>query len=121
MGAHLPGWEDGRKVKCSDFEPTEEHESKYWGEHNFQDQPHGRGVVLLANGTIVMRYFWEGLCVPGPYINLTKEGKTIVGMRTVDEEGNWFIEGYTYDADGIGTYHKRQSEILGHVPQRFED
>lgn len=35
MGAHLPGWEDGRKVKCSDFEPTEEHESKYWGEHNF--------------------------------------------------------------------------------------
>jgi hypothetical protein len=38
--------------------------------------------------------------VPGPYINLKMDGQTIVGYRTVDEEGNWFIEGVTYLVDG---------------------
>ena len=66
MGSHLPGWEDGRIVKSTAFEEIH----KYWGEHNERDQPHGRGVVLLDDGTIVIRYFWEGKCVPGVYVNL---------------------------------------------------
>lgn len=47
--------------------------------------------------------------MPGVYINLLANGETIVGKRTVDDDGNWFIQGNIYESDGTKIPFKRQS------------
>ena len=56
----------------------------YFGETTKEGVPHGRGIVLLAEGILVLRYFRNGICTPGPFINVYTETKTIVqGYRYV--------------------------------------
>lgn len=55
-----------KAVKAMTFEGA----SMYYGDVDENSIPHGRGIVVLSNGTIVLRYFSHGQCVPGYYINI---------------------------------------------------
>lgn len=52
-----------------------------FGEHNAQNNLHGRGISLYTDGFIRIQYWENGQDVAGNYIEIYKDGRFVVGSK----------------------------------------
>ncbi len=74
--------------------------SKYYGELNAGGYPHGRGIEIFNNGTIVIGYYENGDHSTGNYITILSDSGFRVG-EVYFEDGDEWRRGTEYKKNGI--------------------
>ncbi len=70
----------------------------YVGELNADVNPHGRGISINFDGTLMMQYFDDGECAPGNMIS-TRKGAIVVGAFK-KKDGEDCLRCTLYDESG---------------------
>ena len=63
--------------------------SKYYGELNENDKPHGRGILILNADDIRIAYYENGKISTGKYIHIHSDGCFTVGEIYFEDGDRW--------------------------------
>ena len=74
--------------------------AKSIGEHNSRGILHGRGIKIYSDGSIDIRYWYDGNPVLGSFISIYSWGKCKVGEEYLDSAGRWRLKFYQFGIDG---------------------
>ena len=70
------------------------------GEHNVNGKLNGRGIKIYSDGSIDIRYWYDGNPVLGGFISIYSWGKCKVGEEYLDSSSRWSLKFHQFGIDG---------------------
>ncbi len=103
MAFDVPNKESGFMGICGKY--TKDKYEDYFGEHNEENNLHGRGIIILPNCHIDIGFYNNSDYAPGNYIEIFSDGDVDVGEIYLKDGKRWnkctryFSDGKTKESD----------------------